>query len=103
MKYPTSYRTIEIDGPSIFYQLTGPKDAHVLLLLYGLRFPSTSQDGARPSVAISAARESVRASMPWSKVRNECACGGGNARDASASASCSLSICSRKRDTSRPW
>jgi pimeloyl-ACP methyl ester carboxylesterase len=41
MKYPTSYRTIKIDGLSIFYREAGPKDAPTLLLLHGL--PSSSR------------------------------------------------------------
>ena len=38
---PTFYRTIEIDGLSIFYREAGAKDAPVLLLLHG--FPSSSR------------------------------------------------------------
>src|ERR1700735_4219182 len=41
MKYPTLYRTIEIDGLSIFYREAGPKDGPALLLLHGL--PSSSR------------------------------------------------------------
>jgi pimeloyl-ACP methyl ester carboxylesterase len=41
MKYPTSYRTAQIDGLSIFYREAGPKDAPTLLLLHGL--PSSSR------------------------------------------------------------
>jgi len=41
MKHPTSYRTIQIDGLSIFYREAGPKDAPTLLLLHGL--PSSSR------------------------------------------------------------
>jgi len=41
MKYHTSYRTVQIDGLSIFYRETGAKDAPVLLLLHGL--PSSSR------------------------------------------------------------
>jgi len=41
MKYPTSYRTAQIDGLSIFYREAGPKDARTLLLLHGL--PSSSR------------------------------------------------------------
>src|ERR1039458_1323508 len=33
MQYPTVYRTIHIDGLSIFYREAGPKDAPILLLL----------------------------------------------------------------------
>src|SRR6202011_3037609 len=36
MKQPTSYRTIQVDGLSIFYREAGPKDAPTLLLLHGL-------------------------------------------------------------------
>ena len=38
---PTFYRTIEIDGLSIFYREAGAKDAPALLLLHG--FPSSSR------------------------------------------------------------
>ncbi len=41
MKYPTQYRTLQIDGLSIFYREAGPKDAPALLLLHGL--PSSSR------------------------------------------------------------
>ena len=41
MKYPTSYRTAQIDGLSIFYREAGPRDAPTLLLLHGL--PSSSR------------------------------------------------------------
>src|ERR1035438_2424779 len=41
MKYPTLYRTIQIDGLSIFYREAGPKDWPALLLLHGL--PSSSR------------------------------------------------------------
>jgi pimeloyl-ACP methyl ester carboxylesterase len=41
MKYPTSYRTLQIDGLSILYREAGPKDAPTLLLLHGL--PSSSR------------------------------------------------------------
>lgn len=39
--YPTFYRTIDVDGLSIFYREAGPKDAPTLLLLHGL--PSSSR------------------------------------------------------------
>jgi pimeloyl-ACP methyl ester carboxylesterase len=39
--HPTFYRTIQIDGLSIFYREAGPKDARTLLLLHGL--PSSSR------------------------------------------------------------
>ena len=41
MKYPTLYRTAQIDGLSIFYRESGPKDAPTILLLHGL--PSSSR------------------------------------------------------------
>jgi hypothetical protein len=41
VKYSTVYRTIQIDGLSIFYREAGPKDAPTLLLLHGL--PSSSR------------------------------------------------------------
>jgi pimeloyl-ACP methyl ester carboxylesterase len=40
VEHPTSYRTISIDGLSIFYREAGPKDAPALLLLHGLPFSS---------------------------------------------------------------
>lgn len=41
MAQRTSYRTVTVDGLSIFYRETGPKDAPTLLLLHGL--PSSSR------------------------------------------------------------
>jgi pimeloyl-ACP methyl ester carboxylesterase len=41
VKHPTFYRTIPVDGLSIFYREAGPKDAPALLLLHGL--PSSSR------------------------------------------------------------
>lgn len=41
MNRPTLYRTIQIDGLSIFYWEAGPRDAPILLLLHGL--PSSSR------------------------------------------------------------
>ena len=41
MKHPTFYRTIPIDGLSLFYREAGSKDAPTLLLLHG--FPSASR------------------------------------------------------------
>ncbi len=41
MNYPTFYRTLQIDGLSIFYRETGPADAPILPLLHGL--PSSSR------------------------------------------------------------
>jgi pimeloyl-ACP methyl ester carboxylesterase len=41
MRYPTSYRSAQIEGLSIFYREAGPKDAPTLLLLHGL--PSSSR------------------------------------------------------------
>jgi hypothetical protein len=41
VKNQTSYRTIKVDGLSIFYREAGPKDAPTLLLLHGL--PSSSR------------------------------------------------------------
>jgi pimeloyl-ACP methyl ester carboxylesterase len=40
-KYPTYYRTIAVDGLSIFYREAGPKDGPTILLLHGL--PSSSR------------------------------------------------------------
>ena len=41
MEHPTHYRSIQIDGLSIFYREAGPKDAPTILLLHGL--PSSSR------------------------------------------------------------
>src|SRR5437667_5567989 len=41
MEHPTFYRTLQVDGLSIFYREAGPKDAPTLLLLHGL--PSSSR------------------------------------------------------------
>jgi pimeloyl-ACP methyl ester carboxylesterase len=41
LKHPTLYRTVQIDGLSIFYREAGSKDAPMLLLLHGL--PSSSR------------------------------------------------------------
>jgi pimeloyl-ACP methyl ester carboxylesterase len=41
VEHPTFYRTIRIDGLSIFYREAGPHDAPTLLLLHG--FPSSSR------------------------------------------------------------
>jgi pimeloyl-ACP methyl ester carboxylesterase len=41
MRYPTFYRTIQIEGLSVFYREAGPKDAPTILLLHGL--PSSSR------------------------------------------------------------
>jgi hypothetical protein len=35
------YRTVKVDGPSIFYREAGPKDGPPILLLHGL--PSSSR------------------------------------------------------------
>src|ERR1700722_17294633 len=40
-EHATSYRTVQVDGLSIFYREAGPKDAPTLLLLHGL--PSSSR------------------------------------------------------------
>jgi pimeloyl-ACP methyl ester carboxylesterase len=41
MQQPVFYRTVTVDGLSIFYREAGPKDAPVILLLHGL--PSSSR------------------------------------------------------------
>jgi len=41
VNHPIFYRTARVDGLSIFYRETGPKDAPALLLLHG--FPSSSR------------------------------------------------------------
>jgi pimeloyl-ACP methyl ester carboxylesterase len=41
VKHPTLYRTVQVNGLSIFYREAGPKDAPTLLLLHGL--PSSSR------------------------------------------------------------
>jgi hypothetical protein len=66
------------------------------------RLPSNPQTQRETSVAISAAREFVSASMPWSNVRNDCACGRGISRHASASVSRSLRVSSPHCSTPVP-
>src|ERR1700732_1702159 len=39
-KYPTSYRTIVIDGLSIFYREAGPKDGPTLIFIHSPPSPS---------------------------------------------------------------
>ena len=41
MVHPISYRMVKVDGLSIFYRETGPKDAPAILLLHGL--PTSSR------------------------------------------------------------
>ena len=41
MEQPIFYRTVKVDGLSIFYRETGPRDAPTILLLHGL--PSSSR------------------------------------------------------------
>lgn len=41
MEYTTRYRTVDIEGLSLFYREAGPQDAPTLLLLHGL--PSSSR------------------------------------------------------------
>src|SRR5262245_61732255 len=41
VEHVTAYRTVQVDGLSIFYREAGPKDAPTLLLLHGL--PSSSR------------------------------------------------------------
>ena len=41
VEHPTFFRTIQIDGLSIFHREAGPKDAATILLLHGL--PSSSR------------------------------------------------------------
>ena len=41
MKHPVFYRTVQVDGLSIFYREAGPQDAPTILLLHGL--PSSSR------------------------------------------------------------
>ena len=41
MAQHASYRTVKVDGLSIFYREAGPKDAPTILLLHGL--PSSSR------------------------------------------------------------
>jgi pimeloyl-ACP methyl ester carboxylesterase len=41
VSFPTTYRTVQVDGLSIFYREAGPENAPALLLLHGL--PSSSR------------------------------------------------------------
>ncbi len=50
MSNPVSYRTVQVDGLSIFYREAGPKDAPALLLLHGLPSSSRMYDTKMPSV-----------------------------------------------------
>jgi hypothetical protein len=52
VKHPTLYRTIQVDGLSIFYREAGPKDAPTLLLLHGLPSSSRMFDPPSPSFPI---------------------------------------------------
>src|SRR4029077_12201533 len=49
VQHPTLYRTIQVDGLSIFYREAGPKNAPTLLLLHGL--PSSSSRMFEPLFA----------------------------------------------------
>ncbi|HEY1577096.1 MAG TPA: alpha/beta hydrolase [Terracidiphilus sp.] len=40
MTYPVLYRTVQVDGLSIFYREAGPQNAPTILLLHGLPSPS---------------------------------------------------------------
>src|SRR5258707_13781992 len=40
VEYPAFYRTIQIDGLSIFYREAGKNDAQTLLLLHGIPYSS---------------------------------------------------------------
>jgi pimeloyl-ACP methyl ester carboxylesterase len=39
--YRTAYRTVEVNGLSVFYREAGPQDSPAILLLHG--FPSSSR------------------------------------------------------------
>ena len=51
MEHPVSYRTIQIDGLSIFYREAGPKDAPL------------SSTAARTSLVLANVRASLRAPL----------------------------------------
>jgi hypothetical protein len=38
MQHPTFYRSVQVDGLSIFYRAAGPKNAPTLLLLHRVPF-----------------------------------------------------------------
>ena len=86
---PLNIRILDCDTPEADHAPTERTPAMSMR-----RLPSNPQTQRETSVAISAAREFVSASMPWSNVRNDCACGRGISRDASASVSCSLRVSS---------
>src|SRR6476619_130740 len=50
VKHSTLYRTVQVDGLSIFYREAGPKDAPVLLLLHGLPSSSRMRASLRPFI-----------------------------------------------------
>jgi hypothetical protein len=49
VSHPTSYRTIQVDGLSIFYREAGSKNAPTLLLLHGLPSSSRMSDSLHPA------------------------------------------------------
>ena len=52
MRHPTAYRTVDVDGLSIFYREVGPRDA-----------PATAPCAARPAVVVADVRAAVRAAV----------------------------------------
>ncbi len=64
MEHPTFYRTIQIDGLSIFYREAGPKDAPALLLLHGLPLHHACSSLSLPGfpIAITLSRPITRVS-----------------------------------------
>src|SRR6266536_6025234 len=62
VKHPTFYRTIQVDGLSIFYREAGSKDAPTLLLLHGL--PSSSRMFEPPFSRLSARYHLVAPDYP---------------------------------------
>jgi hypothetical protein len=64
MQHPTFYRTMQMDGLSIFYREAGPKEAPTLLLLHGLPSSSRMFEPSSPGfpIAITLSRPIIPAS-----------------------------------------
>ena len=65
LKNHTAYRTVQVDGLSIFYREAGPKDAPTILLLHGL--PSSSRKHMRKDSWRRVSASSARVNAGWFK------------------------------------
>ena len=61
MKHPIFYRTIKVDGLSIFYREAGPKNAPTILLLHGLKLPGCLLQGLAAGLGPRQAQQVERA------------------------------------------